>query len=127
MTLIESLVEKVKARSLGLFLNTFENEFEENIERIFKVTKENSTRLILDMSDYFDISSQPQMNAVLSYLREKPLPNHVVINCDLLKNRVYENLGLCFSLVGNEPLMEQLNSLQQSYLIVEPTPYSVLL
>ena len=64
---------------------SIENELEENVERIFRVTKESSTRLILDMSDYFDISSQPQKNAILSYLREKPLPNHVIINCDLLK------------------------------------------
>jgi len=108
--LIENLVEKLKPDLLVCFFNTFENELEENVERIFRVTKENSTRLILDMSDYFDISSQPQKNAILSYLREKPLPNHVIINCDLLKNRVYENLRLCFSLIGNAPLVQQLSS-----------------
>ena len=108
--MVEDLVKKLKPDLLVCFFNTFENELEENVERIFNVTKENSTRLILDMSDYFDISSQPQKNAILSYLREKPLPDHVIINCDLFKNRVYENLRLCFSLIGNAPLVQQLNS-----------------
>ena len=70
-----------------------------------------SVKFFIDkMSDYFDISSQPQKNAILSYLREKSLPDHVIINCDLVKNRVYENLRLCFSLIGNAPLVQQLNS-----------------
>ena len=108
--LVKELVEKLRPQLLVSFLNPSENEFEENVEQLFKVTAEYGTRLILDISDYFDISSQPQKNAVLFYLKEKPLPQHVIINCDLVKNKVYENLQLCFSLTENELLMEHLNA-----------------
>ena len=87
-------------------LNPFENESPEVLQQLFQVTEECQTKLVLDFSDYFDISSQPKFNAALVLLASKELPQHVTLMCGLVKNKVYSDLHMCFMVSENPKWLE---------------------
>lgn len=57
-------------------------------EHLLRVTKEIGSRLFIDISDQFELSSLPSSIGVLKYLAKTPLPSHAAIICGLLRNRV---------------------------------------
>ncbi len=65
-------------------------------------------RLLVDISPFFELDSTPGSNGVLQALSEGPLPAHVAILCGLVRNRVYEDLEVCFLLTEDRELVAAL-------------------
>ena len=89
-------------------LAPFEIESREIFKRLLEETEKLGTRLILDISEFFDLSSNPISNGVFSYLTENPLPEHAMLICGLVKNRVYSDLKLCFGILKNDLFLKHL-------------------
>ncbi len=106
--LLKELIHRIRPDLVVTSLNKFENESPEFLRQLFIATKESSSRLVLDMSDYFDLSSQPTTNAALSLLSEQHLPSHVTLICGLVKNKVYADLHLCFTISENQPFFNDM-------------------
>lgn len=56
---------------------------------LLDVTREVGSRLFLDISDHFELSSLPSSNGVLKYIGGNVLPSHAAIICGLVKNKVF--------------------------------------
>lgn len=91
-------------------LADFEIRSTDSFMRLVEACAEARTRLFLDISPHFDLSSTPAGNAVLSLLSEQALPAHVSLFCGLVKNKVYADLEVCFLLSENSTLLEGLTN-----------------
>lgn len=75
----------------------FESVTSSAFEHLLDTTKEIGSRLFLDISNQFELSSLPSSNGVLKYLAGTPLPPHATTVCGLLKNQVYIYIHILFS------------------------------
>ncbi len=69
---------------------------------VLNACKKVNARLIVDISDCVELSSNPQKIGVLSYAAEAGLPTFCSILCGLTNNRVYQDLELCI-LISEDP------------------------
>ncbi|APJ02876.1 aminotransferase class I/II-fold pyridoxal phosphate-dependent enzyme [Silvanigrella aquatica] len=83
-------------------LNEFEIRGQDSILRLIEITEKYGTRLIIDFSNVFDLSSSPKLNGIFEYISEQPLPSHVALMCGLINNRIYSDLEVTFLLSENE-------------------------
>lgn len=67
-----------------------------------------ATRLVLDVSDLFELSSTPHVPRLFRTLADRPLPSHVALLCGLVRNRVYRELEVAFVLSEDRDLLEAL-------------------
>lgn len=82
------LIKKLKPQVVITGMAQFESITSSAFENLLNTTRDIGTRLFLDISDYFELSSLPGTNGVLKYLAGKCLPSHAVILCGLVKNQV---------------------------------------
>ncbi|CAF3537374.1 unnamed protein product [Rotaria sordida] len=107
-TLLEELIIKLKPQVVFFSFNELQSKSIECFTSLISVTEQQGTRLFVDMSAYFELSSSPKNNGILNYLSKNNLPNHVAIICGLVKNKVYSDLEDCFLLTQNENMIETL-------------------
>lgn len=62
-------------------------------------------RLVVDVSELFELSSTPEVPGLFRALAETPLPRHVAILCGLVRNRVYRDLEVAFLVSENRDLL----------------------
>jgi methionine S-methyltransferase len=75
-----------------------------------------NTRVIIDISELFELSSTPAHNGVFHYLENNSLPEHVSLICGLVKNRIYSDLQVCFVLSENKEFIEHMvNAAELTY------------
>lgn len=86
--LMIELIKKLKPEVVVTGIAHFESVTSSAFEHLLDITKEIGSRLFLDISDHFELSSLPSTNGVLKYLAGTPLPPHASIVCGLLKNQV---------------------------------------
>lgn len=82
------LIKKLKPQVVVTGIANFESVTSSAFVHLLDVTREIGSRLFLDISDHFELSSLPGSNGVLKYLAAHSLPSHAAIVCGLVKNRV---------------------------------------
>lgn len=86
--LMVDLIKRLRPEVVVTGMAQFESVTSTSFEQLLDTTREIGSRLILDISDHFVLSSLPSSNGVLKYLTRNPLPPHATIVCGLLKNQV---------------------------------------
>jgi methionine S-methyltransferase len=104
------LIERLKPNLVITSLQDFEVKTSDAFVRLSDVCKNHSTRLIIDLSQQFDLSSQPENHGVLSFIADHSLPSHVSLLFGLVKNKVYSDLEICFLISENHTLLEHLTA-----------------
>ncbi|KAL0384670.1 UNVERIFIED_CONTAM: Methionine S-methyltransferase [Sesamum radiatum] len=106
--LMLELIKKLKPEVVVTGIAQFESVTSSAFEHLLDTTKEIGSRLFLDISDHFELSSLPSSNGVLKYLAGTPLPPHAMIFCGLLKNQVYTDLEVAFVISEEEEMFKAL-------------------
>ncbi len=84
--------------------------------RMIEVSCKSNTRLYIDISEFFELSSAPSHNGVFRYLETHELPPHVSLVCGLVKNQIYSDLQVCFVISSNQKFLEHLvNATELTY------------
>ncbi|THU69872.1 hypothetical protein C4D60_Mb08t19010 [Musa balbisiana] len=100
--LMIELVRKLKPQVVITGMPHFEAITSSAFENLLNTTRELGTRLFLDISNHFELSSLPGSNGVLKYLAGKSLPSHAAVLCGLVKNQVYSDLEVAFVISEDE-------------------------
>lgn len=90
--LMVELIKKLKPQVVVSGIANFEAVTSSAFLHLLDVTRETGSRLFLDISDHFELSSLPSSNGVLKYLAGNSLPSHAAIVCGLVKNQVFNCL-----------------------------------
>ncbi|KAM7478693.1 hypothetical protein LguiA_026906 [Lonicera macranthoides] len=107
--LMIELIKKLRPQVVVTGMAHFEAVTSSAFEHLLDTTREIGSRLFLDISDHFELSSLPSSNGVLKYLAGTPLPSHAVIVCGLLKNQVYSDLEVAFVISEEERIVKALS------------------
>ncbi|TYJ33627.1 hypothetical protein E1A91_A05G116000v1 [Gossypium mustelinum] len=107
--LMVELIKKLKPQVVVTGIAHFESVTSSAFVQLLDATREIGSRLFLDISDHFDLSSLPVTNGVLKYLSGTPLPSHAAILCGLVKNRVYSDLEVAFVISEDEAILKALS------------------
>ncbi|KAL3814566.1 hypothetical protein ACJIZ3_015834 [Penstemon smallii] len=106
--LLVELIKKLKPEVVVTGIAHFESVTSSAFEHLLDTTRQIGSRLFLDISDHFELSSLPSSNGVLKYLAGNSLPPHAAIVCGLLKNQVYSDLEVAFVISEDETLFKSL-------------------
>lgn len=87
------LIKKLKPQVVVTGIAPFESVTSSAFVHLLEATREIGSRLFIDISDDFELSSLPRSNGVLKYLAVNTLPSHVAIICGLVKNKVNFNVN----------------------------------
>ena len=116
LNLVCKLIESIKPEFVVVRLTEEENKVLDSFMRLVTVSQQYNTRVVLDISNHFDLSSAPKKNAVFNYLSENELPLHVTVLCGLEKNQVYQDMELGFLISRNQDLLLNLaNAAELTY------------
>ncbi|KAK1569262.1 hypothetical protein Q3G72_034609 [Acer saccharum] len=107
--LMMELIKKLKPQVVVTGIADFESVTSSAFVHLLDVTREIGSRLFLDISDHFELSSLPGSNGVLKYLAKNSLPSHVAIVCGLVKNQVYSDLEVAFIISEEEAIFKALS------------------
>jgi methionine S-methyltransferase len=107
--LIESLRPEVVICSLA----SFEARSTDALERLMAVCQQVRARLFLDISSYFELSSQPSPAEFLSRFSHSAMPDQVTLICGLVKNRLYSDMELGFLVSENAHLVENFTQMAE--------------
>ncbi|KAF4360598.1 hypothetical protein F8388_017624 [Cannabis sativa] len=107
--LMIELIRKLKPQVVVTGIAQFEAVTSAAFVHLLDITREIGSRLFLDISDHFELSSLPSSNGVLKYIAETPLPSHAAIICGLLKNQVYSDLEVAFVISEDEAIFKALS------------------
>lgn len=88
------LIKKLKPQVVVTGMAQFEAVTSAAFEHLLGITREIGSRLFLDISDHFELSSLPGSSGVLKYLAGTQLPSHAAIICGLVKNQVYVSFSI---------------------------------
>jgi hypothetical protein len=92
--LMIELIKKLKPQVVVTGIAIFEAVTSSAFVHLLDTTRDVGSRLFLDISDHFELSSLPGSNGVLKYLSGSPLPSHAAIICGLVKNKVIFHINL---------------------------------
>lgn len=92
--LVVRLLKNLKPQVVVTCLADYEMRTSTSFELLLDATANIGARLILDISEYLELSSLPGSNGVLQYLASHPMPMHATIICGLVKNQVPETMHL---------------------------------
>lgn len=106
-----SLINKIKPQLVITEINEKQVSQVDSFKSILEACEKVNARLIIDISPYLELSSNPRKIGVLSYAAEFGLPSFCSIICGLTNNRVYKDLQL--SMFISEDI-EIINSLSYS-------------
>ncbi|PON53723.1 Methionine S-methyltransferase [Parasponia andersonii] len=107
--LMIELIIKLKPQVVVTGIAQFEAVTSSAFVHLLDITREIGSRLFLDISDHFELSSLPSSNGVLKYIAETPLPSHAAIICGLLRNQVYSDLEVAFVISEDEAIFKALS------------------
>ncbi|QCD76391.1 methionine S-methyltransferase [Vigna unguiculata] len=107
--LMIELIKKLKPKVVVTGIAHFEAVTSSAFVHLLDTTRDIGSRLFLDISDHFELSSIPGSNGVLKYLSGTPLPSHAAIICGLVKNKVYPDLEVAFVISEEESLFNALS------------------
>ncbi|KAM7251872.1 hypothetical protein ACFE04_023755 [Oxalis oulophora] len=111
--LMIELIKKLKPQVVITGMAQFEAITSSAFVHLLDVTREVGSRLFLDISDNFELSSLPGSNGVLKYLAGTILPSHAAIVCGLVKNQtlsqVYSDLEVAFVISEDESIFKALS------------------
>ncbi|GFY94391.1 methionine S-methyltransferase [Actinidia rufa] len=107
--LMIELIKKLKPQVVVTGMAHFEAITSSAFQHLLDTTREIGSRIFLDISDHFELSSLPSSNGVLKYLAGNPLPPHAAIICGLLKNKVYSDLEVAFMISEEETIFKALS------------------
>ncbi len=113
---LNSLIEKIRPQIVFASIRDNHTFSGEAFLRIVESCKRANSRLFLDLSECFELSSSPQSIGVFQYLAENDLPLHVTLVGELSKNQIYSDLSTCFAISTNKTLVYNLrNAAEFSY------------
>ncbi|GMH24448.1 hypothetical protein Nepgr_026291 [Nepenthes gracilis] len=107
--LMIELIRKLKPQVVVTGIASFEAVTSAAFEFLLNATREVGSRLFLDISDHFELSSLPCSNGVMKYLAGSSLPSHAAIICGLLKNQVYSDLEVAFVISEEDTILQALS------------------
>ncbi|XP_071725797.1 methionine S-methyltransferase [Rutidosis leptorrhynchoides] len=107
--LMIELIKKLRPQVVVTGIAQFEAVTSSSFEHLLRVTREIGSRLFIDISDQFELSSLPSSIGVLKYLARTPLPPHVAIVCGLLRNQVYTDLEVAFVISEEQTIFDALS------------------
>ncbi|GAV63317.1 Aminotran_1_2 domain-containing protein/Methyltransf_18 domain-containing protein [Cephalotus follicularis] len=107
--LLIELIKKLKPQVVITGMPQFESVTSSAFVHLLDITREIGSRLFLDISDHFELSSLPASIGVLKYLAGAHLPSHAAIICGLVKNRVYSDLEVAFVVSEEEAILKALS------------------
>ncbi|OVA19148.1 Aminotransferase [Macleaya cordata] len=107
--LMIELIKKLKPQVVITGMAHFEAVTSSAFGHLLDTTRDIGTRLFLDISDQFELSSLPGSNGVLKYLAGSILPPHAAILCGLVKNQVYSDLEVAFVISEEETIYKALS------------------
>ncbi|XP_022724767.1 methionine S-methyltransferase isoform X2 [Durio zibethinus] len=107
--LMIELIKKLKPQVVVTGIAHFETVTSSAFVQLLDATGEIGSRLFLDISDHFELSSLPGTSGVLKYLSGTPLPSHAAILCGLVKNQVYSDLEVAFVISEEEAILKALS------------------
>ncbi|XP_047339346.1 methionine S-methyltransferase isoform X1 [Impatiens glandulifera] len=107
--LMIELIKKLKPQVVVTGIASFEAITSSAFQHLLDATREIGSRLFLDISDHFELSSLPSANGVLKYLSGTYLPSHAAIICGLLKNQVYSDLEVAFVISEEESIFKAMS------------------
>ncbi|XP_076892842.1 methionine S-methyltransferase-like [Bidens hawaiensis] len=107
--LMIELIKKLKPQVVVTGIAPFEVITSSAFEHLLTVTREIGSRLFIDISDQFELSSLPSSIGVLKYLARTPLPSHAAIICGLLRNQVYTDLEVAFVISEEQTIFDALS------------------
>lgn len=102
------LIEKVKPQIVISTINEKQVSQVDSFKSILEACKKVNARLIIDISPYLELSSNPDKISVLSYISEFGLPNYCSIICGLTNNKVYKDLQLSMFISEDASIIENL-------------------
>ncbi|CAI0438493.1 unnamed protein product [Linum tenue] len=107
--LMVELITKLRPQVVITGIAQFEAVTSSAFVHLLDVTRQIGSRLFLDISDQFELSSLPNTNGVLKYLAGNVLPSHASIVCGLVKNKVYSDLEVAFVISEEEAIFKALS------------------
>lgn len=107
--LMIELIKKLKPQVVVTGMAHFEAVTSSAFAQLLDVTREVGSRLFVDISDHFELSSLPASNGVLKYISGNPLPSHAAVICGLVKNKVYSDLEVAFVISEEEAIFKALS------------------
>nr|GEV36416.1 methionine S-methyltransferase [Tanacetum cinerariifolium] len=107
--LMIELIKKLRPQVVVTGIAQFEAVTSSAFEHLLRVTREIGSRLFIDISDQFELSSLPNSIGVLKYLARTPLPSHAAIICGLLRNQVYTDLEVAFVISEEQKIFDALS------------------
>lgn len=107
--LMIELIRKLKPQVVVTGIAHFEAVTSSAFVQLLDATREIGSRLFLDISDHFELSSLPGTFGVLKYLSGTPLPSHAAIICGLVKNQVYSDLEVAFLISEDEAILKAMS------------------
>ncbi len=114
--LLCKLISSISPDLVVCSLSDYEIKSQDSFRRLIETTEKYGTRLIVDFSNGFDLSSNPKVNGILEYLSEQPLPAHVNLICGFIHNRIYSDLEVTFILSENESFINSFcNAIELTY------------
>lgn len=102
------LIEALRPQMVVTTLAEFEVRTPDSFLRLVETAGRAGARLVVDLSPFLELESTPEVNGILQALAEAPLPEHVAILCGLVKNRVYQDLEVCFVISENHNFLQAL-------------------
>ncbi|KAK9928677.1 hypothetical protein M0R45_025800 [Rubus argutus] len=107
--LMIELIRKLKPQVVVTGIADYESVTSSAFVHLLDTTREIGSRLFLDISDHFELSSLPSSNGVLKYIGGTVLPPHAAIICGLVKNKVYSDLEVAFVISEEEAIFKALS------------------
>lgn len=104
------LIDALKPQLVITSLQDFEIKTSDAFVRLSENCARNESQLVVDLSQQFELSSQPTPNGVLSYLSENVVPSHVLFLIGLVRNKVYKDLEMSFVISENQTFLETLSA-----------------
>jgi methionine S-methyltransferase len=103
-----TLVKALKPKMVITQLDHFEIESRHHVNRLIESCVAHNALLVIDISPYVELSSQPKSNGLLRYLSQQSLPGNVMITAALLNNHVYHDYTLNIAFTTNIELRSAL-------------------
>ncbi|MCL7037646.1 hypothetical protein MKW94_016262, partial [Papaver nudicaule] len=107
--LMIELIKRLKPQVVVTGMAHFEAVTSSAFEHLLDTTRDVGSRLFIDISDQFELSSLPGSNGVLKYLARSTLPSHAAILCGLVKNQVYSDLEVAFVISEEDTIFTALS------------------
>lgn len=107
--LMVELIKRLKPQVVITGMAQFESVTTSAFQHLLDITRDIGSRLFLDISEHFELSSLPASNGVLKYLAGNPLPAHAAIICGLVKNQVYKDLEVAFVISEEQSIFKVLS------------------